>query len=152
MSPLSTCNLKIHFEFVSVNDACMTATIQIDDFISNIGPNNAGIFIFDRDIVLPTKVQMEFSGKDMAIDTICDPHGKILQDKCVIIRKILLDGFAVDRYYLQKKLTLHEKGSDRTNRSNYIGFNGTMLLDLDRPNVFLQIQKMSRMGKFDHTS
>lgn len=128
----------------------MTVTITVDDHDSQIAPETAGTFVYSNQITLPNQIHLLFEGKNMMLDTICDPLGQIVQDKCVIIKKITLDGFPVDRYYLQKKLVLHESGSARTNRSNYVGHNGIMTLDLDCENVFFQIQKMSRMGKLDH--
>ena len=151
MNLISTCRLVIHFDFTRVNDTCMTVSIQTSNGVSTIDPENAGIYVFETTITLPAKINMTFSGKNMANDTKCDAQGTIIEDKCVIVRKITLDGFAVDRYYLQKKLTLHETGSARINQSNYIGFNGSMILYLDQSNVFLQIQKMARMGKLDHS-
>lgn len=150
MTELSDCDLTIEFDFAGMNDSCMTVAIEESQQLSVLTPATSGLYLWEKNIRLPTNINLTFSGKNMMTDTVCDDSGNITQDKCVIIKKITLDGFPVERYYLQKRLTLHETGSIRINRSNYIGFNGTMTIVLDCDNVFFQIQKMSRMGKFDH--
>lgn len=152
MNLFATCQLAIHFEFTQVHDSCMTVQVQVADHASELGPNEPGIFVFESLIELPEKIHMTFSGKNMSKDTVCDQEGLILHDKCVIIQKITLDRFPVDAFYLKKKLLLQEIDSDRITHGNYIGFNGTMMLDLDCENVFYQIQKMSRMGRLDHAA
>lgn len=89
---------------------------------------------------------MIFSGKNMMSDTIIDDQGKILRDKCVIIKQVSLDGFTIDRSYLEKRLALEIAPSGEICRSNYIGHNGTMYLDL-AANVFFQMTQMDHEGK-----
>jgi len=150
MSPFAICGLAIHFEFTQVNGACMSVAVQVGEYAGVMNPDSAGIFVFEAPIVLPVKVHLIFSGKDMSKDTLCDSQGRIIEDKCIIIKAITLDRFPIDGYYLQKKLILYETNSNRTTQSNYIGFNGTMCLDLDCVNVFFQLQKLARIGKMDH--
>ena len=150
MTELSDCKLTIQFDFTGMNGSCMTVTIEESQQLSVLTPGTSGLYLWEKNIRLPTNINLTFSGKNMMTDTVCDDSGNITQDKCVIIKRIMLDRFQVDSYYLEKRLTLHETGSARINRSNYIGFNGTMTIALDCDNVFFQIQKMSRMGKFDH--
>lgn len=142
---LSNCHLKIHLEFTEVNESCMSVVIQVQDQTSDLSPDAPGFYVFEHDISLPETVNLVFSGKDMNRDTVLDESGAIIKDKCVIIRKITLDGFAVDKFYLQKHLEL-DNGSDKI-RSNYVGHNGSMALVFDRQNVFFQIQHMSEIGK-----
>ena len=150
MTELSDCKLTIQFDFAGMNGSCMTVTIEESQQLSVLTPGTSGLYLWEKNIRLPTNINLTFSGKNMMTDTVCDDSGNITKDKCVIIKRIMLDRFQVDSYYLEKRLTLHETGSARINRSNYIGFNGTMTIALDCHNVFFQIQKMSRMGKFDH--
>ena len=85
---------------------------------------------------LPTRLCLIFSGKNNATDTRIDENGNILQDLHVKIAKMALDGFELSKHVLQQKLGLETAtGSMPT---AYVGFNGTITLNLDKPNVFLQ--------------
>lgn len=124
----------------------MNVLIGVRDWHSDIHPTEPGLYQFEHDIILPEKIELIFQGKDMSKDTVCDARGNIMQDKCVIIKKITLDNFVVDQYYIQKHLTLQIADSDQSANSNYVGHNGRMILDLDRSNVFFLINQMKRLG------
>lgn len=142
---LSKCKFKLHLEFAEVNASCMSVQIDLPDHGSVLRPQTSGLYVFEHDIMLPTTLKLVFSGKNMDLDTILDSNGSIIKDKCVIVRKITLDGFAVDKFYLQKHLEL--KTDTQTIRSNYVGFNGDMTINFDCSNVFFQIQTFARIGK-----
>jgi len=83
----------------------------------------------------------------MQVDSVIDAQGQLLADKFVLIKRMSLDGHEVDKNFLEKHLALQVADSDQIVRSNYVGFNGVMTIDLDRDNVFLQVQKMNRIGR-----
>lgn len=99
--------------------------------------------VLDFPIRLPTQIKLEFSGKNQKTDTLIDARGNIVKDICVKIKEIRLDGLAADQNYLQQRLTL--AAADQTTWIGpYIGFNGTMIIDLAKDNVFSQFIEFSR--------
>ena len=95
---------------------------------------------------LPTQIMVKFSGKNMATDTIIDDTGRIVADKYVKIKEILLDNIQLPRYFLEKKLELVDENNVIRN-TNYIGFNGCLVLNFEKSNVFSQYYYFDTLGK-----
>ena len=147
MSALSWCEFRIVFVFGNLNDQHMQVMCTWSDQTQVIEPNDRGFGILTTSITLPTKLHLIFSGKNMQVDSVIDAQGQLLADKFVLIKRMSLDGHEVDKNFLEKHLALQVADSDQIVQSNYVGFNGAMTIDLDRDNVFLQVQKMNRIGR-----
>jgi hypothetical protein len=139
---MNNCNLQILFQFAEVWNSYMT--VKVDD--SEITPTDGEVYCYEKTITLPTKITLEFSGKNNNGDTIIDEAGNIVKDKCVIIKEIRLDNMPVEPLYLERRLKL-EYG-EQINYSNYIGFNGKMTIQFDKPDVFRQLMEWKRLGEY----
>lgn len=143
---MTKCNIKILFKFGELQNKFMSVKISCQGVQSTIEPSDNNAVWHSQDITLPAKLELEFLGKNNMCDTEIDVDGKIIKDKHVLIKEILLDNIAVEPLYLKRYLLLqHQTG---VSHSNYIGFNGRMIIDLPMPNVFLQIMDWKRLGEF----
>lgn len=140
---LNHCRLGLKFYFRCVNDSGMAVVINYNDHREIIADQH-GAFACNFNIALPTTIKLTFSGKDNLTDTVVDSNGKIIEDKAVIIQEITLDNIPISDVYIKKYLKLTTLDQQEIYTS-YIGFNGIMELDLDRPNVFLQLMKFNRL-------
>ena len=111
-----------------------------------VAPNNSDEYLYEQLIALPTEINLEFGGKDLAKDTMVDEVGNIIKDKHVLIQEIKLDNMLVEPLYLQRRLKLEY--NDQINYSNYIGFNGTMIIQFNKPDVFRQCMECKRLGEY----
>ena len=139
MPDLARCRLLLEFEYGLIDGKIMQVEIHDGQDVLEVVPQIDGVHAKAQvllDITLPTKVCLVFSGKNNATDTQIDEDGNILRDLYVKIIKMSLDGFELGQHVLQQKLVLETAtGSMPT---AYVGFNGTITLNLDKPNVFLQ--------------
>lgn len=134
--------LSIEFEFSKVNDKIMTVDVVYKDRHVKLHPNEPGVYSLELDIDIPNTVRFSFSGKDNRTDTIIVDN-KIVDDLCVKIKNISLEGFKVDKpilHLLPKLIT--ESGS--TIVSNYIGFNGFIDIEILENNIFDQLMAWHR--------
>ena len=95
------------------------------------------------DIQLPTTVSLQFYGKNQNTDTKVDQNGNVIQDICVIIKSMKLDGMMVDQNFLHNRVLLTTEDQQEC-LGSYIGFNGTMTIDLVTNNVFSQMIEFAR--------
>ena len=94
------------------------------------------------DVELPAQVRIHYSGKNSGADTLIDSNGNIVQDLCVKITNMKLDGFPMSQDYMYKKLLMTtETGEEFT--TCYAGFNGFMTINLTEPTVFSQYVLMN---------
>lgn len=143
---MNKCKLEIFFRFVGLDDKYMGVTIHHGGTVSTLQAVDDSAYSYVQEIELPTKVELEFFGKNKDTDTRIDAQGKIIADKHVILKGIKLDNVPVEPLYLRRRLCLeHENG---VTYSNYIGFNGTMVIQFDSPNVFSQIMTFKRLGEY----
>jgi hypothetical protein len=142
---MNFCNLTIVFEFGEVNNKYMTVFLEHNNKIVSITPSDSSLVEFNKKIELPTQLHLKFKGKNNSNDTIIDDKGNIVKDKHVLIKQILLDNIAVEPLYLTRQLKLQHQ--NQIVQSNYVGFNGTMSIDLARSNVFFQLMDWKRLGE-----
>ena len=143
---MNQCQIQIFLDFKSAhNKECMWVLAEYDNKISTIAPQEETIFCYEESIVLPCSLTLTFDGKTLGQDTVVDQQGDIIRDKCVIITDIKLDGLSIEPLYLVKHIEL--KNKTESNYSNYIGFNGKMVLDFDYSNVFNQLMYFKRLGQ-----
>ena len=143
---MNQCKLEIFFKFVDIDGQFMGVTVKHNNKGSTLLPTDTSVHCYSTEVDLPVQVDLTFFGKNQDKDTKIDDQGKIIQDKHVLIKEIRLDNIVVEPLYLKRRLKLeHPNGA---NYSNYIGFNGCMKIELDQPNVFLQVMKMKRLGEY----
>lgn len=143
---MNKCNLKIVFSFVGLRDEYMTVSVTHQAQTSTITPDSDKIYYYEQDIILPTMIELTFSGKISGQDTEVDKNGHIVRDKHVLIKEILLDNMSVESLYLMRRLKLNYQ--DQHNYSNYIGFNGNMIIQFNKPDVFRQLMEFKRLGEY----
>jgi hypothetical protein len=100
-------------------------------------------------VILPTTVSLQFDGKNANFDTITDAHGNITDDLYVKILAIKLDGFAIAETFLHQRLELHTTDK-QTFVTSFIGFNGTMTIDLIKPSAFSQLLYFANYSNYRH--
>jgi hypothetical protein len=92
---------------------------------------------YSTDIHLPAIVRLKFSGKTKH-DTIMDKDNKIIEDMYVKILAIRLDKIDLNEKFIHQKIQIVTDSKD-THNTSYIGFNGTVTLDLAESNAFSQV-------------
>lgn len=140
---LNQCNLLVDFRFNSVQDSSMTVKILTFDSIEEFSVIN-DVVKFKKNINLPTKVQIEFFGKNMNLDTVLDNNGNIIADKNVIIENIFLDNIPIPNWCLSKFICLVTTENQKI-YTNYIGHNGFVKLDFCHSDVFRQLMSFQRL-------
>lgn len=140
--PLNTCKFSIEFYFNAIEHQSMAVEIW-DNGVKDAEVSTEGTYVYTKEITLPTKIILKFKNKNPN-DTIVDESGKITKDKSVVIQNMSLDNLPISVNYIRKHLKLITENQQEI-YSHYIGFNGDVELDFDRPNVFLQLMKFNRL-------
>lgn len=128
--------LSIDFEFSNIDNRKMSVVLKTNKETLII--NEQGIIKIE--IQLPSLVTLIFSGKNQETDTLMDSQGNILQDVHVKIKSIRIDGLEIPEWSIQKKITL-ETDTGMLVSSSYIGFNGTMRIDMPEIDIFSLYQR-----------
>ena len=136
MTTFSKCKLKIDFEFGECNGKLMTVKVnnqilQPKDFLAT----------YEDEIVLPTSIVIETSGKEQGVDTKVDADGNILEDMYAKVTSLSLDSFEFNEIFLHQKMQLITDNATHT--TCYFGFNGKVTLDLAEDNVFSQVLSLN---------
>jgi len=135
-------SIEIDFYFSEINKKTMSAGISHNN-CRNIVSDKSGKYTYKSDLQLPTTLSIEIFGKNMNHDTVVDENGKIIADKYVAIKNIILDGIYLPLPVLQKLLKFYSDDGKQSNH-DYIGFNGKCTLDFAKSNVFLQLADFER--------
>ena len=141
---MNSCTLQILFKFGEIRNEYMT--VSVNNSQSIITPTDGEIYCYEQQLLLPDSVTLEFSGKCNGQDTDVDKDGNIIKDKHVIITEIRLDNLPMHPLYLKRRLKL-EYG-DQINYSNYVGFNGKMVINFNKPDVFRQLMYWKHLGEY----
>ncbi len=132
---LNKVDIKIKFFFGELDGKSMKIKIQSDQFSETVS-RDSGPLYWQRTLYLPCCLEMEFFDKAVN-DTRLDENGNIVADKHVSIEGIWIDGFEVSLLALDRLIKLNTTHDIITSR--YIGHNGIVILDFDKPNAFLQL-------------
>lgn len=139
MLDLSTATVSLDFDFGRVRDAVMRVDVSVDDRVYSVPcewSGDSGRGSVSIPIRLPTVLTIVASGKG-PMDTLVDEQGNIIQDCYARLQAMRLDGFQLNDYFLYHRIHQHsDDGREIT--SNYFGFNGRAVLNLDRDTVFAQ--------------
>lgn len=134
--------MRFEFEFTRVNERMMV--IDIPEYGLLVNPSSPGSYTAEFDLIIPASIKMIFSGKNQNLDTILDSDGNIVQDLCVQLNKIWLDGLPVNVH--ASKISKFTRESGESQATNYIGFNGELVMHLDHDNAFDQIMSWNRLN------
>ena len=140
MTKINECCIEFEFEFSYVNNKLMQVRLVNNQNIVLVNPQYADGRYWATakiNVEFPTTVKLEFKGKDPDIDTILDDNSNILEDLCVKITAVKLDGFALRENFLHQGLTIHTLDNQYWT-TNYIGFNGTITINFKKSNTFSQ--------------
>ena len=134
MTKFSTCKLEIDFEFGGCRDRYFS--LQVDDgyWQTMVSKDDSS---YSTDIHLPAIVKLHFSGKTKH-DTIIGKDNEIIEDMYVKILAIRLDKIDLNEKFIHQNIQIVTDSKD-THNTSYIGFNGTITLDLAESNVFSQV-------------
>ncbi len=141
----NNCKIKIKLEFGSIDSKSMSVAFKFHGKTVPI-ENNNGIGIVNEIIKLPCDVGLIFSGKNNQTDTLVDENNNIIADLYVKILDFTLDGFSVNLPFIQKNLTLITESGSVIN-TPYIGFNGEMVVPLQKSSVFQQLNYCNTLSK-----
>jgi len=92
---------------------------------------------YSTNLHLPAIIKLKFSGKTVH-DTVTDKDNKIIEDMYVKVLAIRLDKFELNEKFIHQKINI-VADSNETHTTSYIGFNGTITLNLAESNVFSQV-------------
>lgn len=144
-NPFSVCTLNLSFEFGRIEDRHMNLSVLHDNKSYMLEPNfdnNIGRSSLSLSIELPTDVYFVVSNKGPN-DTQVDVDGNILADCYIKLTDLSLDKFSTNKDILGRRVTLTADDGQVVN-SNYMGFNGTAVLKLSKPDVFSQVLTLNR--------
>lgn len=134
MTKFSKCKLEIDFEFGGCRDRYFS--LQVDDgyWQTMVSKDDSS---YSTNIHLPAIVRLKFSGKTKH-DTIIGKDNEIIEDMYVKILAIRLDKIDLNEKFIHQKIQIVTDSKD-THNTSYIGFNGTVTLDLAESNAFSQV-------------
>lgn len=138
MDQLNKSNLTLEFEIGFINNSNMTMKINGQTFDTF----NDSKFVYTKEIELPTELYIELSGKGTN-DTLVDQTGKVIKDKYILLKNIMLDGVGCAPFYCNKAIVL-DTGTDKI-KSPYWGFNGSVRINFNEPNGFRWLIKTQNL-------
>lgn len=139
-------NIKIELEFGLCNGSMNVDIYETDHLISTVnGSNNTSITV-NTSINLPCDLKFVLTNKNNKKDTIVDSTGKIIADKFVILKKLVVGRIPVHTTTLFKVCRLTtDCGKDLYN--TFWGFNGIVTIDFNNSNLLLW--HMTHNNKFE---
>ena len=139
-------SLEIDLKFGPIHDnKFMKVFCSYQNLVQEIVPNQQNRAKCQIEINLPAVVKLEFLGKDLEKDTLLDRDGNIIKDLHVEITQLSIDGFVIDSLDLYHKLFLETVQGD-TIQTCYIGFNGTVKINLPKSTVFAQVMNYKNLN------
>jgi hypothetical protein len=144
MSNLTTFQLAMQLEFGKCNNRMMEMRLLVNNTEISVQSDATGMANVDIGVDLPSQVVLQFTGKDPVTGTVTDDNGNIIEDMFVKILSIALDGFKLNEKFIHQKIKLVTDNNQEIITS-YIGFNGTVTLDLAEFNVFSQYLSMKNL-------
>ena len=142
MTNFSNCILTLKFKFGKTNNDYMKMLATHNNIEYKILPDIGDCSTFQFNLTLPDKLILTISNKSEN-DTIIDDNGTILEDRYIQLQEASIDGFDLNYNFLHKKIKLVTFENNEI-ISSYFGFNGSVELIFDQPNVFQQIYSLNR--------
>jgi hypothetical protein len=146
MHNFNKCCVAIDFEFCGIDNRFMRLEIEYNNQRLVATPvldnQDHGTAVVELLIELPTTIQIKTSGKTQS-DTIIDADGNHLKDMCIKVKSVKLDRFELKDSFLYNKILLNTDCGQHI-KSNYLGFNGNVVIDFKCNNVFSQYHECNR--------
>ena len=137
---LNTIDVTFEFEYGMIDNRYMQIEISTNKQSVLV---NAKTNIVVKEIQIPNRLSLSFTGKTPGRDTIVDSAGNIIQDMYVKVIGLKIDNLKVPEWVLQKKLS-YVTFDGRLLTTSYIGFNGTMTIDIPESMVFSFYRRLTR--------
>ena len=134
MTKFSKCTLEIDFEFGSCRNRYFSLYVDDSNSLTKVSKDDSS---YSTNLHLPAIIKLKFSGKTVH-DTVTDKDNKIIEDMYVKVLAIRLDKFELNEKFIHQKINI-VADSNETHTTSYIGFNGTITLNLAESNVFSQV-------------
>jgi hypothetical protein len=148
MNQFNQCNIDVELEFGPVDGKFMCVSGRCGDQIIELQPAENGLTPFVTTVSfvcqLPNKLELIFKGKDPNTGTIVGPDGSIVQDMYVKINKFAIDRLKCNDIFLHQKIKLITIDNQEIVTS-YVGFNGSVVINLDQPNAFFQLHNFNQI-------
>jgi len=126
--------IELYFKIGNYNGT-MRMTIFINDvLIEDYKKFDSEHVVFKHNIPWPSTMKILLTGKNLSCDTKVDPDGKILADKFIELKKILVDRCEATVQYTK---SIHLNTKDQSINSVYWGFNGSVTLIFDQDDSFI---------------
>lgn len=135
--------LEIALKFGCIDNKHMQVHIIYNDSLVEIVPDQNNTALVKVPVKTPDSVVLKFSGKDLNCDTKLDEKGNIVADLYVEFTAISLSGFEIPTIRLHKMINLITVDNQNI-QTNYIGFNGTVQIDLPKNSIFSQVMSWRR--------
>ena len=137
---LNTIDVTFEFEYGMIDNRYMQIEISTNKQSVLV---NAKTNIVVKEIQIPNQLSLSFTGKTPGRDTIVDSAGNIIQDMYVKVIGLIIDYLKLPEWVLQKKLS-YVTFDGRLLTTSYIGFNGTMTIDIPESMVFSFYRRLTR--------
>jgi hypothetical protein len=125
--------IELHFRIGSYNGT-MQMTIFVNDIlVQDYKQFDSEYVVFSHDIPWPCNIKILLAGKNLSCDTNVNSDGKIVGDKFVELKKIIVDRCEATMSYMK---SIHLDTNDQLINTLYWGFNGTATLNFDQDDSF----------------
>jgi hypothetical protein len=125
--------IELHFRIGSYNGT-MQMTIFVNDvLVQDYKEFDSEYVKFSHDIPWPCKIKILLSGKNLLCDTNVNSDGKIVADKFVELKKIIVDRCEVAAPYMK---SIQLDTDDQSINTLYWGFNGIVALNFEQDDSF----------------
>lgn len=98
----------------------------------NCEPGSDNCYMHKQLLEFPNQLRFEMTGKDdPIIDTVLDANNNIVWDRHIILQELRIDNIKLNETYLSNWPVVHKNPNNETENTNYMGCNGTIVLDFD---------------------
>jgi hypothetical protein len=136
---LNIIDVTVEFEFGILDDREMSVEIISND--RTITASSINNIVTVKEMRLPNQIKIKFSGKSSR-DTRINSEGDIIQDMYVKIVGLKLDNLKVPDWVIQKKSS-YTTEHGKVIETAYVGFNGTMIIDIPESNIFAFYRRLT---------
>jgi len=116
---MTNTTVKLRFRIGHFQDQSMSMIVRVNDqVVLDCKKFNTDYHDLEFQCRLPMLVEFELDGK-LPNDTRVDSHGNIVEDKCIAVESMSVDGIWIKRWMLESRIFESAWG-----KTNYFGQNG----------------------------
>lgn len=142
MTAFAKSKVVLIFEVGTIDGRSMAMDLHYQGNVQRLADLPQGVLHHTMDVEFPSSMRIEISGKGVN-DTKVDSQGRIIEDKYILLKNILVDGHPIDQNWCCRFVVLRSDDHGPI-VSNYWGFNGVVDLDFDSDNSFKWLAKTRR--------